>query len=62
MALALEVVGQERAIKSLLTKLSSPFPQHILLYGPLEWEDHCGELALKYAKEKNYTSSGKMPL
>ena len=29
-----EVVGQERAIKSLLTKLSSPFPQHIRLYGP----------------------------
>jgi len=29
-----EVVGQDEAIKSLLTKLSSPFPQHILLYGP----------------------------
>ena len=29
-----EVVGQERAIKSLLSKLSSPYPQHIILYGP----------------------------
>ena len=29
-----EIVGQERAIKALLAKLSSPFPQHILLYGP----------------------------
>jgi ATP-dependent Lon protease len=29
-----EIVGQERAIKSLLAKIASPFPQHILLYGP----------------------------
>ena len=29
-----EVVGQERAIKSLVSKLSSPYPQHIILYGP----------------------------
>lgn len=29
-----EVVGQDLAIKALLTKLASPFPQHVLLYGP----------------------------
>ena len=29
-----EIVGQERAIKSLLSKMSSPYPQHIILYGP----------------------------
>ena len=29
-----EVVGQDRAIKSLISKLSSPYPQHIILYGP----------------------------
>lgn len=29
-----EIVGQKQAIKSLLAKLASPFPQHILLYGP----------------------------
>lgn len=29
-----EIVGQERAVKSLLAKLSSPYPQHLLLYGP----------------------------
>lgn len=29
-----EVVGQERAVHSLLAKLSSPYPQHLLLYGP----------------------------
>ncbi len=29
-----EVVGQERPVRALLSKLASPFPQHILLYGP----------------------------
>lgn len=29
-----EIVGQERAIKSLLSKLVSPYPQHVILYGP----------------------------
>lgn len=29
-----EVVGQEEPIKSLLAKLVTPYPQHILLYGP----------------------------
>lgn len=29
-----EIVGQEIAIKSLLAKLASPYPQHIILYGP----------------------------
>ncbi len=29
-----EIVGQERAVKSLRSKLSSPYPQHLLLYGP----------------------------
>jgi len=29
-----QVVGQEIAIQSLLTKIGTPFPQHILLFGP----------------------------
>ncbi|MHB1420374.1 MAG: Lon family ATP-dependent protease [Bacillota bacterium] len=29
-----EIVGQERAVKALLSKIVSPFPQHILIYGP----------------------------
>lgn len=29
-----EIVGQERAVQALIAKLSSPYPQHILLYGP----------------------------
>lgn len=29
-----EVVGQDRAVKALLAKIASPFPQHVILYGP----------------------------
>ena len=29
-----EIIGQERAVRSLMAKLSSPYPQHLLLYGP----------------------------
>lgn len=29
-----QVIGQDAAIKSLLAKLASPFPQHVILYGP----------------------------
>ncbi|HEX7714548.1 MAG TPA: Lon family ATP-dependent protease [Bacillota bacterium] len=29
-----EVVGQDRAVKALLSKIASPFPQHVILYGP----------------------------
>ncbi|MEO7040354.1 MAG: Lon family ATP-dependent protease [Candidatus Elarobacter sp.] len=29
-----QVVGQEAAIKALLAKLASPYPQHVILYGP----------------------------
>ena len=29
-----EIVGQERAVKALRSKLASPYPQHLILYGP----------------------------
>ncbi|AZR74267.1 ATP-dependent protease, Lon family [Anoxybacter fermentans] len=29
-----EIVGQERAIKALMSKVASPYPQHVILYGP----------------------------
>lgn len=29
-----DVIGQERAIKALLSKLATPYPQHVILYGP----------------------------
>ena len=29
-----EIIGQEEAVKALMSKLVSPFPQHVILYGP----------------------------
>ncbi len=29
-----EIIGQEGAIKAIMAKLTSPYPQHVLLYGP----------------------------
>ncbi|WP_406677518.1 Lon family ATP-dependent protease [Moorella sp. ACPs] len=29
-----EIVGQEQAVQSILAKLASPFPQHMIIYGP----------------------------
>lgn len=29
-----EIIGQEKAIEALKAKLSSPYPQHLILYGP----------------------------
>ena len=28
------MVGQEKAIKALFAKIASPYPQHVILYGP----------------------------
>lgn len=29
-----QIIGQEKAVMALMSKLSSPYPQHIILYGP----------------------------
>jgi len=29
-----EIVGQEQGVKALVSKIASPFPQHVLIYGP----------------------------
>lgn len=29
-----EIIGQEQAVQSILAKLASPFPQHMIIYGP----------------------------
>lgn len=46
-----EIIGQENAIKSLISKLNTPFPQHILLYGPPGvGKTTCARLALEMVK------------
>lgn len=51
-----EVVGQDRAIKSLISKIASPYPQHIILYGPPGvGKTTAARLALEEAKKLKFT-------
>ena len=51
-----EVIGQERAIKSLISKMASPYPQHIILYGPPGvGKTSAARLALEEAKRLKIT-------
>lgn len=51
-----EVVGQTDAIRSLLAKISSPYPQHVILYGPPGvGKTTVARLALEVAKTRGYT-------
>ena len=51
-----DVVGQKAAIASLLAKISSPFPQHVILYGPPGvGKTTVARLALDVAKTRDYT-------
>ncbi len=51
-----DVVGQKAAIASLLAKISSPFPQHVILYGPPGvGKTTVARLALDVAKRRDYT-------
>ncbi|WP_244834138.1 Lon family ATP-dependent protease [Clostridium sp. BJN0001] len=51
-----EIIGQKRAVKSLLSKLSSPYPQHIILYGPPGvGKTTAARLALEEVKKLSFT-------
>ena len=51
-----EIIGQKKAIVSILSKLASPYPQHILLYGPPGvGKTTTARLALTMAKELKST-------
>ncbi|MBR2214148.1 MAG: Lon family ATP-dependent protease [Selenomonadaceae bacterium] len=55
-----EIVGQERAVKSLLAKLSSPYPQHLILYGPPGvGKTTAARLVLEAAKEMSRSPFAK---
>jgi len=51
-----EVVGQESAVRSLLAKVASPYPQHMILYGPPGvGKTTAARLALEEAKKSRFT-------
>ena len=55
-----EIVGQERAVHALLSKLSSPYPQHLLLYGPPGvGKTTAARLVLEAAKQVKHSPFGE---
>jgi ATP-dependent Lon protease len=51
-----QIVGQERAARALLARLASPFPQHLILYGPPGvGKTTAARLALEAAKRLAHT-------
>jgi ATP-dependent Lon protease len=51
-----EIVGQDRSIKAILSKIASPYPQHIILYGPPGvGKTTAARIALEEAKKLSYT-------
>jgi ATP-dependent Lon protease len=54
-----EVVGQDRAIRALLAKLATPYPQHVILYGPPGvGKTTVARLVLEEARKLPYTPFG----
>ena len=55
-----DVVGQEAAVRALLAKISSPYPQHAILYGPPGvGKTTVARLVLEVAKSRPYTPFAK---
>ncbi len=55
-----EIVGQEAAVKALMSKISSPYPQHVILYGPPGvGKTTVARLALEAAKSRPHTPYAK---
>ncbi|HWR61725.1 MAG TPA: Lon family ATP-dependent protease [Clostridia bacterium] len=55
-----EIIGQQNAVAALISKLASPFPQHVILYGPPGvGKTTAARLALEIAKARKHTPFGK---
>ena len=51
-----EIIGQSEGVKNLISKIASPFPQHVIIYGPPGvGKTSAARIALKIAKEKEYS-------
>ncbi|MDF2519770.1 MAG: ATP-dependent protease, Lon family [Clostridia bacterium] len=51
-----EIIGQQDAVGSLISKIASPFPQHVILYGPPGvGKTTAARIALSIAKGKEFT-------
>ena len=55
-----EIIGQQNSVSALISKIASPFPQHVILYGPPGvGKTTTARLALEIAKEKKHTPFGR---
>lgn len=51
-----EIIGQQNAVSALISKIASPFPQHVILYGPPGvGKTTAARIALEIAKKKKFT-------
>lgn len=55
-----EIIGQDRAVKALFSRIASPYPQHLILYGPPGvGKTTAARLVLDEAKKLSYTAFGE---
>lgn len=55
-----EIVGQDRAVRAMASRIASPYPQHLLLYGPPGvGKTTAARLVLDEAKKLPYTAFGE---
>lgn len=49
-----EIIGQDKAVKALISRLNNPYPQHLILYGPPGvGKTTCARLALEVVKARS---------
>ncbi len=55
-----EIVGQEEAVGAMISKLATPYPQHMILYGPPGvGKTTAARLVLEEARKRGYTPFGE---
>lgn len=55
-----DIIGQDRAIQALLSKLATPYPQHVILYGPPGvGKTSAARLVLEEAKRLSFSPFSK---